>query len=268
MAPAKKYKVKVRVKVKRHFFQTAGVACSALAAVVLLGYSGFGVFRLASSFPAGRFFSFVLKSVSVKGPTEEISADISRRLSRHLGEAFSSGDARAFAEAVKQSYPALSRVEVDRSFLKGRVQVSAESERAVAKVRLDGGLDRYLSESGRLLGECYGPVPEDVFETDLYAVPGDALKPLGAFLTQLRAMVPDFSSRPLKLECRGAADACRLTLENRAEILWGEPVFVKSKISRLNEILIDAGGRLKGPLKVDFRYFRDGKVFVSKLPDI
>ena len=268
MAAAKKYKVRVRVKVKKRFFHTAGVACSALAAVVLACYSGFGVFRLAASFPAGRFFSFTLKNVAVKSPTEEISADISRRLSAHLGETFSSVDARAFAEAVKLSYPALSRVEVDRSFIKGRVLVSAESERVVAKVRLNGAEDRYLAENGRLIDECYGPPPEDVFETDLYSVPVDGLKSLGVFLTKLRALAPNFSSRPVKLECRGAADACRLTLENRAEILWGEPAFTKSKVFRLNEVLNDAGSRIKGPLRVDFRYFRDGKVFVSKLPDI
>ena len=81
-------------------------------------------------------------------------------------------------------------------------------------------------------------------------------------------MSSEFASRPVKLEYRGSSESCRLTLESRAEILWGEFKFTKAKIVRLNEVLADAARRIKGPLKVDLRYFRDGKVFVSKLSDI
>lgn len=268
MAAAKKYRVKVRLKVRNRLLKTAGTAFSALAAAAILGYAGLGAVRLASSFSPGRFFSFTVKSADVKSPSEDISAEISRRMGRHLGGPFSSGDARAFAAALKQSYPALSLVEVDRNFLNGRVLVRAESERVVAKVRLNGGDNFYLSESGRLLGEYYGAGPADTFETELYAAPGAGLKIFAGFLKELGALAPEFSSRPVKLECRGAAGSCRLTLENSAEVNWGEFEFTKTKISRLNEVLADAARRIKGPLKIDFRYFRDGKVFVSKLPDI
>ncbi len=268
MAAAKKYRVKVRLKVRNRLLKTTGLAFSALAAAAILGYAGYSAVRLASSLPLGRFFSFTLKSVSVSSPSEDISAEISSRLSRRLGNTFSSGDALAFSAALKQSYPALSRVEVDRNFINGRVRVRARSERVVAKVRLNGGDNFYLSESGRLLGEYYGADPVDLFETDLYAEPGAGLEPLAGFLKELGAMVPEFSSRPVKLECRGAAQSCRLTLDNSAEVNWGEFAFTKAKISRLNEILADAARKIKGPLKIDLRYFRDGKVFVSKLPVI
>lgn len=268
MAAAKKYRVKVRLKVRNRLLKTAGIAFSVLAAAAISGYAGLGVVRFASSFSPGRFFSFTLKSAAVKSPSEDISAEISRRMARRLGGSFSSGDARAFAADIKQSYPALSLVEVDRNFMNGRVFVRAESERVVAKVRLNGGDNFYLSESGRLLGECYGAAPSDIFETDLYAAPGAGFAPLAGFLKELGTMVPEFSSRPVKLEYRGDTGSCRLTLENSAEVNWGDFGFTKTKISRLNEVLADAARKIKGPLKVDFRYFRDGKVFVSKLPDI
>ena len=268
MAAAKKYRVKVRLKVRNRLLKSAGITFSVLLAAAILGYAGLTAIRFTSSLPLGRFFSFTLKSVSVTSPSEDISAEISRRLSPHLGETFSSGDAQAFAAALKQRYPALIRVEVDRSFINGRVRVRAESERVVAKVRLNGENEFYLSENGRLQGECYGAAPADIFETDLYAAPGAGLEILAGFVKELRAMAPEFSSRPVKLDCRDSAQTCRLTLANSAEVLWGEFKFTKTKISRLNEILADAERKIKGPLKVDFRYFRDGKVFVSKLPDI
>lgn len=268
MAAARKYRTSVRVKVRRRFLRRTGAAFSAVAAAAIIVYAGCGVFRRVSSLSPGRFFSFTLKSVSVASPSAEVSDEVSRRISRYIGAAFSAGDAQAFAAALKRSYPALSRVEVERSFMTGRVTVRAESERIAAKVRLNGTKDAYLSESGRLLEESLAEAPADAFETELSEVPGSGLRPLAGFFAKLRTLAPEFSSRPVKIGCRGPADSCRLTLENGAEVLWGELEFTRSKVLRLNQILADAGGRIKGRLKIDFRYFRDGKVFVSKLSDI
>ena len=305
MAAGKKYRIKVRLKIRNRFFKKAGLAASVFAAAFILGYCCFLAARLAARMPAGRLFAFTAKSSSVNSPSEEISAEISRRLAGKLGSAFSSAEGEAFAAGLKNSYPALGRVEVKRNFVSGRVSVRAESENVVTKVRLNGENIFYLSESGRLLAEHYGPEPADIFETEVYSgpvgetanavstrgsipgkgglgetaarssigpVPGGggrlALGPLAAFLKELKALAPGFSSRPVKLECRGHEAPCRLTLENGAEVLWGEFEFTKSKVSRLNEVLPDAARRIQGPLKVDFRYFRDGKIFVSKLTGI
>jgi len=285
MAAAKKYRVKVRLKVRNRLLKNTGLAASVVAAAVILGYCGFLAVRLAARMPASRFFAFTVKSLSVHCPSEEMSAEISRRM--RVGETFSSAEAAVFAAGLKKSYPALSRVEVKRNFMNGRVSVFAEPESVVAKIRFNGEKTYYLSGNGRLLEEYYGPDPADVFETDVYAAPGLALAPLAGFLKDLKTLVPEFSSRPVKLEYRGPggtaigvpargsapgngglAGSCRLTLENSALVLWGELEFTKTKILRLNEVLPDAARKIKGPLKVDFRYFRDGKVFVSKLTDI
>ena len=268
MAAAKKYRIKVRLKVRNRLLKNTGLAVSGLAAAVILGYCCFLTVRLAHRLPAGRLFSFTAKSLSVRSPSEEISAEISRRMAGNLGKAFSSADASAFSAALRESYPALSSVEVKRNFVSGRVRVRAESENVVVKVRLNGDKTFYLSESGRLLSEYYGPDPADIFETDVYSDPGSALGPLAGFLKELKAMSPEFSSRPVKLEYRGLAESCRLTLENSTSVIWGGFEFTKTKIARLNEVLPDAARKIKGPLKVDFRYFSDGKVFVSKLTDI
>jgi len=279
MAAAKKYRIKVRVKVRQRILKHTGRALSVVSAAVILGYSGFLGFRALSSLSPGRFFSFTFKSLSVKSPSEAISAEISRRMARKLGTGFSSADAAGLAAGLRESYPALSRVKVKRSLFGGRVSVEAESEAVVARVLLNGGGAFYLAENGRLLPEHYGPEPAELFDIDVRAGSGDALAPLASFLSELRAHAADFSSRPVRLEypasgeapsgaSKGAARTCRLVLENDASVLWGDFDFTRAKISRLNEALADAARRLRGPLKVDLRYFRDGKVFVSKLTDI
>ncbi|HBB66220.1 MAG: hypothetical protein A2X28_06970 [Elusimicrobia bacterium GWA2_56_46] len=295
MAPAKKYRVKVRLKIRNRIFRNAGFALSSFAAAAVLAYCCFSAARFAAARFPGHFFAFTFKSLSVEAPSGEISAEISRRLDGKLGGTFSTGEAAEFAAGLKKNYPALSRVEVSRNFISGRVSVRAEAEKVVAKVRLNGGETFYLSENGRLLREYCGVGPEDSFETEIYAGPAAGLGPFAVFLRELKTMTPDFFSRPVRLEYRlpgaegrsgtspgspapAAPDPriprppdggyCRLTLENSALVLWGELGFTKSKISRLNEVLGDAARRINGPLKVDFRYFRDGKVFVSKLAGI
>ena len=289
MAHGKKYKVKVRVKVRHRIVRHAGLALAVCAAAVVLGCSGLWAARALSTLSPGRFFAFKARSLSVTSPSEEISAEISRRMSGKMGGSFLRADAAALAAGLKTTYPSLSRVEVRRNFLGGRVSVDAVPENIVAKVRLTsggrakspgGGENFYLADNGRLLEAYYGRGPDTLFETEVNGGRGAGLAPLAAFLRELNAMASGFSSRPVRLEYPAPEDvaaagaqpgreqSCRLTLADGASVLWGDFEFTKAKISRLNEVLPAAARRLGGPLRVDMRYFRDGKVFVSKAGDI
>ncbi|HOW89188.1 MAG TPA: cell division protein FtsQ/DivIB, partial [Elusimicrobiales bacterium] len=132
------------------------------------------------------------------------------------------------------------------------------------------GEERYLAEDGRLLTENYGPEPADIFGVELRS--GEGLARLAVFLKEFSPLSSGLLSRPVKLEYpspgSGRESTCRLELANGASVLWGDFEFTEAKVSRLNEVLADASGRVKGPLRVDMRYFGDGKVFVSKAGDI
>ena len=283
------------MKVRHRFLRHAGLALSVCAAAAVLGCSGLWAARALPALSPGRFFAFKARSLSVTSPSEEISAEISRRMAGKMGASFFREDAAALAAGLKTSYPSLSRVEVNRNFLGGRVSVDAVQENIVAKVRLvpgsrvqvpgsrvqvPGGEDLYLAENGRLLGAYHGPVPETMFETEVRAGRGVVLAPLAAFLKELNALASGFSSRPVRLEYpapgyippagaqAGPEQSCRLTLANGASVLWGDFGFTKAKIARLNEVLPAAELRFGAPLTVDLRYFSDGKVFVSKAGDI
>jgi hypothetical protein len=288
MAHAKKYRVKVRVKVRHRLLRHAGLALSVCAAAAVLGCSGLWAARALPALSPGRFFAFKARSLSVTSPSEEISAEISRRMAGKMGASFFREDAAALAAGLKTAYPSLSRVEVSRNFFGGRVSVDAVPENIVARVRLmpgsrvqaPGGEDFYLAENGRLLGAYHGPAPETMFETEVRAGRGAVLASLAAFLKELNALAPGFSSRPVRLEYpapgyvppAGAQaepeQSCRLTLANGASVLWGDFGFTKAKISRLNDVLPAAELRFGAPVMVDLRYFSDGKVFVSKAGDI
>lgn len=268
MRGAKKYRVKVRLKIRNRIVKRAGAVIAALACLGLAGYGCYKARSLLSVSVPSDIFAFTLKSADVKSPSDSISADISSLLAPRMGRRFSGADADVLERTLRARYPALRRASVRRSFIGGRVTVTAEAEPVVAKVRLTpscgAAADFYLAEDGRLLGETYGTPPADPFETAVYADPGDVLAPLAGFLKELKGLKDEFSFRPVSLRYRRPEGACLLTLENDAEVFWGEFVFTRSKVAKLNEVIGDAAQKISGPLKVDLRYFRDGKVFVSK----
>ncbi|OGS53368.1 MAG: hypothetical protein A3J79_02955 [Elusimicrobia bacterium RIFOXYB2_FULL_62_6] len=272
MRAAKKYRVKVRLKVRNRIARKTGAIVAGLACAALIGYGAYRARGLAAAAGPVEFFSFTAKELEVKSPSDVITADISALVKPRLGRRFTRADAKNLERVLRVRYPSMKRSEVRRSLLGGRVTVTAEAEPVVARVRLlsarGGGGEFYLAENGRLLGETYGAAPADGFETSVYAEPGEVLAPLAVFLKELKGLSEEFSSRPVALRYRRPEGACQLTLENDAEVFWGELEFTRSKVAKLNEVVRDAAQKISGPLKIDFRYFRDGKVFVSKTGNI
>ncbi|MBI4802276.1 MAG: hypothetical protein HY796_07095 [Elusimicrobia bacterium] len=273
MRSAKKHRVRLRLKVRNRIAKKTGAGFAAVVFIALIAYGGFRARSFVAASHPGETFAFKMKVLDVKSPSALVSGGISDLLKSGIGRRFSPADAKNLELALRARYPALSRVEVRRSLIGGRVTVLAYPESVVAKVRLvhprgEGGEEFYLAENGRLLKETYGPAPADAFETAVYAGPGESLAALAGFLKEIKGLKDEFSSRPVSLRYRRSEGGCLVTLENSAEIFWGEFEFTRSKIAKLNEVLKDAAQKIKGPLKVDFRYFRDGKVFVSKAADI
>lgn len=265
---ARKHKVKVRVKVRRRIYKNAALAVSGLLTILLFSYGSISVVKYAGVLFQGKYFSFNIKKIEISAPTDEIRTEISGLLVSKTGARFSREDAGLFTSELKKRFPALSLVEVNRNFLSGVVSVRAVAELPVAQVSLDGSSAMCLAESGRLFTQCYGEAPVSSFETELHGFVKGRLTAIAVFLKDLRVALPAFSVKFAKLECRSTEQSCIMRLATGDEVVWGALDFTKDKIARLNEILPDAAGKLGGPLKIDLRYFRDGKVFVSKMPRI
>lgn len=268
MPPAKKYRVKVRMKTRNRVVRRTGFVLAALACFALVLYGGFRVVRFAGALRPVNIFAFNMKNFEVRASSDVVSGAISEMLEPGRGRRFSAADAERLELVLRERFPSLSRVEVRRSLIGGRVTVQADPEPLVAKVRLKGGRDFYLAENGRLLKETYGPLPSDEFTAEIHVEPKERPAALAGFLKEFKLAGPEFASRPVSLVCRGADGPCSVKLENSAEVFWGGFEFTRTKIARLNEVLEDAAKKIKGPLKVDFRYFSDGKVFVSKAGNI
>jgi hypothetical protein len=122
----------------------------------------------------------------------------------------------------------------------------------------------YLSESGKLISETFSPPPPNGLRTEIYGQADDFNVPaLARFISDMGVLKKSFLSPPDRLEYRPREKTCRIFLSNGCEVLWGEFEFTRLKVLRLNEVLNDVSFKLRLPVRVDLRSFREGRIFVS-----
>jgi hypothetical protein len=239
----------------------------AVALAVFLSVSAVYGARIAWDWVSPRFsrglVKFKLERAVVEVPAKSVQDWISSHLAARRGEEWTSADCGRFLEKVNRRYPYLRDSKLSRNFLTGSLRFRADIETVVAPATR-GGASCYLGESGRLFREIYPEAVPGGISAALPASP-DSFPDAARFLFRLNSLSGLFDSRPVSLSCPSAEGPCRLVLSDGSEVLWGGFEFTRAKILRLNEILERSAARLKGPYKVDLRYFEDGRAVVSAL---
>ncbi len=250
--------MKVRNSLLRRGAAAAGASLGLLAAFWFFG----AAFKAGKSLLSERLLAFRPDSYEVDCPSRA-AADYARELAAGaLHSRLTAARCDDLAEQLRKRHPSLASVSVGRNFITGKLSVKARPETAVAPVLLQGATS-YLGESGRFMPETLAGGETSPFETELGWRPAAAPE-LAAFLKEVGPLVPLFYSRPHALSCPGKGwDSCRFRLEDGSSVLWGGFEFTRLKILRLNEVAQDAALRKAPPFRVDLRYFKEGKIFVS-----
>ena len=261
MAGKRKFKVRVRGKVRNHLLRQGGTAAGLALGLLLAAWFFGAALKASRGFTVGRLFSFRPASFGVDCPSPEASVSARELMTATLKEPLSARRCAEIAEELRRRHPGLSKVSVDRNFFTGKASVKAVPEEIVSAVMLEGAT-AYLSVTGRLLHENITGRTSSDLPAEIGWPAGDA-PALAAFLRELNPFLPVFYSRPSRLDCPGRDWACSLSLADGTSVLWGEFEFTRLKVIRLNEVMKDASLKRPGPLRVDLRYFREGKIFVS-----
>lgn len=260
MPPRKKFRMKVRVKVRNRLLRRGGAAAGfVLGLSALLWLSGHAL-KVSRAMLGGDMLSFRPASVAVDCP-EPVEATAKALLSASLGKALSARRCDELEAELKRRHDALAEAAVSRNFFTGKASLTARAEPAAAPVLLNGATF-YLGETGRFMRENLSGSEEPPFRT---SVTGSAAPSpeLVKFLGELRAWLDGFPYKPLALDCRLPERACSVALADGSRVDWGGFEFTRLKILRLSEVLKRAEARRSGPFKVDLRSFAEGKIFVS-----
>mgnify|MGYP003604593568 CR=1 FL=1 len=263
MAGKRNYRVRVRMKVRNSLLRRGGAAAGAVLGLLAAAWLSAAAVRTARGFFGGGILSFKPDSFVVECPSPEAAASARELMVKVLNAPLSARRCAELAAEIRRRHPGLSEVSVNRNFFTGKASVKAKPEEIVAPVLLNGAT-AYLGISGRFIPEDLGGSGSAPFAVSIRTQDKEAPS-LAAFLSGIKPLGGLFSRRPLLLDCSGAAGDCRLGLEDGSSVLWGEFEFTRLKILRLNEVMEEAVRKTGGPLRVDLRYFREGKIFVSAL---
>ncbi len=260
MAGKRKFKVRVRGKVRNQLLRRGGVAAGLAAGLLLAAWFSGAAIKASRGFVAGRLFSFRPSSVEVDCPSAAVASSARELLSGLAGTELTARRCVELSTEMLRRHPALLSARVERNFFTGKARLTAGVEKIVSPVLLDGAT-AYLGVSGRFMDEDLSGAPDPVFLTELRGPVPDP-KALAAFIRNMSGLAGLFPSRPLRLECLPVT-GCQFVLEDGSSVLWGEFEFNRPKVLRLNEVVKAEAARRGPPLRIDLRYFREGKIFVS-----
>jgi len=260
MAGRRRYKVRVRGKVRNQLLRRGGAAAGlALGLAAALWFFGTAI-KASRGFLAGRFLPFRPASFDVNCPSPSAAESLRAFAASAVNQPLTSRRCSEMADEIKRLHPSLAVVKVGRNFITGKASIEARPEATVAPVLLNGAT-AYLGASGRFMQENLSPETEPAFTVDVQAQA--PVPELAAFLTSVKPLSGLFSHKPLALSCALPGDGCVFRLDDGSSVLWGEFEFTRAKILRLNEVMERASRKSAGPFRVDLRFFREGKIFVS-----
>lgn len=256
--------MRVRVKVRKRLFKRSGFIFGLALAAGLAAYAGFLSFGAVGRLSPVPFFSFRLKELKLNCPAPAVTEEIRALFLARSGRTLSSSDCSALAREIKKRHTAVREVSVRRNFLNGGASVTVRLEPVLTPVFLEGETTAYLSRSGKLISESFSPPLQNSLRAEIYGSEKSFSMPaLAGFISDMGILKKSFLSPPERLEYRPREKICRIFLSNGCEVLWGEFEFTRLKVLRLNEVLNDVSSKLRLPVKVDLRSFREGRIFVS-----
>lgn len=262
----------MRSKVKRRLL---GRFASILAVAALAGacfyFSGPALKRLSQMTSAGKkkFTSWRVRSIRVLGVDKVLSGKILDSMHLEPGQTLSLEESRNLASGISSRFPFLAGTKVGRNWMNGALVVKTSVKSAVCRIIVDGRESGYLGEDGKIFHAPAG-LYENLISVDVFSGkkgPAD----FGFASGGLVRFMKDIRSRkkflPFKLSSisYSPAGGCTLEASDGSKILWGAYEFMEEKIARLGQILADAGSRAPGPVRVDLRYFGDGRVLLNRI---
>ena len=251
------------MKVRNSLLRRGGAVAGAVLGLLAAAWLSAAALKTARGFFGGGILSFKPDSFEVDCPSPAAAVSARELMAKAVNSPLSARRCAELAAELRRRHPGLSEVSVGRNFLTGKARVKASPEEVVAPVLLNG-TTAYLGVSGRFMPENLRDGEALPFAVSIRGQAKEA-PALAAFLSGIKPLGGLFARRPLLLDCPGAAGDCRLALEDGSTVLWGGFEFTRLKILRLNEVMEDAARKTGGALRVDLRYFREGKIFVSSL---
>lgn len=204
-----------------------------------------------------------VKNITVEGVTGLLQKEITQQLLPYQNKTFSLKDSYTLRSALVAKYPMLKDLSVKRGLLSGTLSVSAKMREPVAQFKLADGTVKYLDKDSTVYADANPTLSQDVPTVEL----------VGAVPERVEGGFTDLVQSALQLDKRLNFQTLRLDLnENTVTMILpdqtvlnlGRARQLKEKAQRASQILSFAREHYAQPYALDFRFFDEGKVFLTR----
>ncbi len=204
-----------------------------------------------------------VKTVSVDGITGPREQEIFAKAAVFQDKPFSAQEGRKLQDQLATDYPMLTDISVSRGFLSGRLSISVKQRQPVAQFVLPDGSVRYVDRTstvymdpdapqGALPVELNGKVPEKV---------------PGSFVELVQSMLKLKKTLPFEAMAFDVTEnTVTMRMPDQSVIDFGPAEHLKEKVARAEQILAVSKKKYSSPVKLDFKFFDQGKVFLTQRP--
>lgn len=204
-----------------------------------------------------------VKSVVVDGVTGKFSKDLYTLAAAFEGEPFSVKDAVALRGEIIKKYPMLKDVSVKRGLLNGKLKVFAEHRTPLAKFVLPDKSVKYIDPDSTIYAD---PNPDLLRPVPFVELEGTVPEKLGKEFVDLvestLKLGKELNFAFLRMNL--TKNTVKMYMPDGSEIDFGQAVNLKKKAARAAQVIAYSRGRLPKPYRLNFKFFEDGKVFLTQ----
>jgi len=201
------------------------------------------------------------KTIEVSGLTGTLQKNVGARVQEFQGKPFSVQDGVKLRAELIEKYPMLKEVRVKRGLLSGKLKVSAKERQPVAQFRLPDNSVKYV-DGDSVIYEDDNPALKNVPSVELIGDVPNQLKPdFIEMVQETLKLEKELSFAKLRMNLD--ENSVVMILDDKSELNFGTAQHLKEKINRSAKIIAFARAHYKGPVKVNFRFFEQGKVFLT-----
>ena len=236
----------------------ASLACAAALVFVVsrLPRAAFRPSYWLAKLPAPAFLR--VERVSTAGLPTAPQALVDAALAPRAGRIWLPGAATWTERELLERFPFLEAASSTRDWRGRSVTFYAILQTPVARVTRGGLPSAWLGESGAVFEAPEGTYPPMALpEVDLGESGDTRLPALPDFLAAASRGLPAKPTRVVRVEGGWSIETADGT-----KLEWGTLDWTQEKLTRLSQVLGDAGRRFGSGLTADLRYFEDGKILV------
>ncbi len=233
-----------------------------LITVGLLIGGGMAVSKVYQRLVQAKLSNWKPTQIVVKGVSGDLNKQIFAIAQPWQGKELSVRDTIFLRDSILTKYPMLKSVSVKRKLLKGTLAITVERRVPVAKFVLPDQSLKYIDRDSVIYLEDAPNSLQWVPSIELEGKIPDRLSPeLVDLIENTLKLRRELEFKTLKMDL--THNTIKMFTPDNCEIDFGKIEHLKQKATRAAQIMAFSRGKYELPFVLDFRFFEDGKIFLT-----